>query len=366
MAKPTVEIRSVSKWLGGSLVLNGLSLQVADGEFLTLLGPSGCGKTTLLRIIAGLEKPDSGDILIDGETVTNVPPEFRQVNMVFQHYALFPHMSVFENVAFGLRCKKIPTDEIKERVDDVLAMVRMQELADRKPCRLSGGQRQRVAIARAVVNAPSVLLLDEPLSALDYNLRRNMQLELKQLQRRLGITFIFVTHDQNEALSMSDRVVVLKEGSIAQIGTPKDLYEEPNSLFVAKFIGEANIFRVYATVLDDPRYVKITLEGRELVLRNRLSLTSSGWVHLMIRPEDIDVWGMDEIDEAARSTALPGIVEQVIYKGSTVDLIVTLDSGAKIAATEFFNDDADNLDYHISERVWVNWIPGWELLLHDE
>lgn len=360
-----MEIRAVSKWMSGGLVLDNLDLQVINGEFLTLLGPSGCGKTTLLRIIAGLEQPDSGEIFIDGEKVTTLPPEFRQVNMVFQHYALFPHMSVFENVAFGLRCKKVPTDEIASRVYEVLAMVRLQNLADRKPDQLSGGQRQRVAIARAVVNAPSVLLLDEPFSALDYHLRRNMQLELKQLQRRLGITFIFVTHDQQEALSMSDRVVVLREGQIAQIGTPKDLYEEPNSLFVAKFIGEANIFRVFAQVVDD-QWIKVKLENKELTLQNRLSLVDSCWAYLMIRPEDIDVWGSDELDEQSRNNALPGVVEQVIYKGSTVDLIVTLQSGAKIAATEFFNDDEGNLDYHISEQVWVNWIPGWELLLLRE
>ncbi len=361
---PIVELTAVSKRFHEAVILDQLNLQVLDGEFLTILGPSGCGKTTLLRLIAGLEQPESGQLYINGQLANQIPPEQRQVNMVFQHYALFPHLSIFDNVAFGLRCKHLPKNEIKRRVEAVLAMVCLQPLADRKPEQLSGGQRQRVAIARAAVNEPLVLLLDEPLSALDYRLKRSMQLELQQLQRRLGITFIMVTHDQQEALSLSDRVVVMQEGHIAQIGTPKELYEEPNTLFVAKFIGEANIFQVPARVLPGGAQLQIELEGQSLQLSNhRLQLTADQLVYLMIRPEDIDVWGQDELDAAAKSTAFPGVVEQVIYKGSTVDLIVRLASGATLAATEFFNDDADNLDYKIGEPVWVNWIIGWEVLL---
>lgn len=363
--QPIISIRRLTKSLGGSEILKDLDLDVYNGEFLTLLGPSGCGKTTLLRIIAGLESPDSGDIFIDDERVNDLAPELRQVNMIFQQYALFPHMNVFNNVAFGLRCKKRPESEIRDKVQEALKIVRLQNMETRKPNQLSGGQSQRVAIARAIVNEPLVLLLDEPFSALDYHLRRSMQLELKQLQRKLGLTFIFVTHDQKEALSLSDRVVVMNEGRIAQVGTPTDLYENPKNRFVAGFIGEANIFKVNASPINDA-LLQVKLEGQNLEVRNRLKLTKPSSVYLMIRPEDIDVWGKEDLSEAEKAKALPGVVEQVIYNGSTVDLIVTLASGVKIAATEFFNDETDNLDYHIAEKVWINWIPGWELVLPCE
>src|SRR3990167_4062040 len=242
LANNVVELRGVHKAIYGHDILHDINLEVREGEFLTLLGPSGCGKTTLLRLISGFEEPTQGSILIDNKNVIGLPPHQRHVHTVFQSYALFPHMTVFENVAFGLRCQHVPSQEIQTRVADVLKMVKLEKYAERKPNQLSGGQQQRVAIARAAVNRPLVLLLDEPLSSLDYRLRKTMQIELKQLQRKLGITFIFVTHDQEEALSMSDRVVVMQEGYIEQIGTPSEIYEEPCTLQVAKFIGEANIF----------------------------------------------------------------------------------------------------------------------------
>jgi spermidine/putrescine transport system ATP-binding protein len=364
MSRNIIELKGVSKSFGDNTVaLCETYLEINDREFITLLGPSGCGKTTLLRIISGLTKPDTGRIYIYGKDVTDLPPEKRHINMVFQSYALFPHMTVFDNVAFGLRCKKVPKDEIKTRVLDVLKMVKLEQYVERKPHQLSGGQQQRVAVARAVVNEPLVLLLDEPLSALDYNLRKNMQLELKQLQRRLGITFIFVTHDQEEALSMSDRVAVMSDGRIAQLGTPKDVYEEPQTLYVAEFIGETNIFATEILEVHDKKAI-IEVEGKKFELNNKRNLAKGQKVHVIIRPEDVKVWGQTEIEPT--ENMLASTVEQVIYKGSTVDLIVRLPSGKRILATEFFDEDDENLDYHITEKVWVYWMPGWEVILPYE
>ena len=363
MNNTIIELKNVSKRFGEYQALHETSLTIHNGEFITLLGPSGCGKTTILRLISGLERPDTGKIYIAGRDVTALPPEDRHLNMVFQSYALFPHMTVFENVAFGLRCKKVPQPEITRRVNEILKTVRLEQLAERKPNQLSGGQQQRVAIARAVVNEPIVLLLDEPLSALDYNLRKKMQLELKQLQQRLGITFIFVTHDQEEALSMSDRVAVMDEGHITQTGTPKNIYEEPTNLYVAKFIGEINIFDTEIAATDNGKLI-LAIENKKFTLNNKRGFATSDKVHVVVRPEDIEVWGENEIEDT--SDTLPGTVEQVIYKGSTVDLFVRLPSGKRILATEFFNEDDEKLDYHRTEKVWVNWVPGWEVILPYE
>lgn len=358
-----IELKNVSKRFGEYQALHATDLTICNGEFITLLGPSGCGKTTILRLISGLEKPDTGRIYINGRDVTNMPPEDRHLNMVFQSYALFPHMTVFENVAFGLRCKKVSKSEILRRVNEILKMVRLDQLAERKPDQLSGGQQQRVAIARAVVNEPIVLLLDEPLSALDYNLRKKMQLELKQLQQRLGITFIFVTHDQEEALSMSDRVAVMDEGRIEQLGTPNNIYEEPTNIFVAKFIGEINIFDTKIATVNNGK-LTLEIEGKKFELSNKRNFAAGDQVHVVVRPEDIEVWGENEIEDT--SDTLPGTVEHVIYKGSTVDLFVRLPGGQRILATEFFNEDDEKLDYHRTEKVWINWVPGWEVILPYE
>lgn len=364
LASNVVELKGIYKSIHDHQVLHDVNLEVREGEFLTLLGPSGCGKTTLLRLISGFEEPTSGNVFIDGKSVTGLPPHQRHVHTVFQSYALFPHMTVYENIAFGLRCQKTPKDEIKARVADVLKMVKLEKYQERKPNQLSGGQQQRVAIARAAVNRPRVLLLDEPLSSLDYRLRKTMQIELKQLQRTLGITFIFVTHDQEEALSMSDRVVVMQEGCIEQIGTPRQVYEEPANLNVAQFIGEANIFAGVVMSVNGERQMEVKiLEKTRLVKTSRQFLPQQK-VHVLVRPEDVRVWGHVEVEDA--SDMFPGSVEEVIYKGTTVDLMVRLANNQVIAATEFFDEDDDRLEYKMGEQVWVNWTPGWEVILPHE
>lgn len=363
MAANVIELHGVSKTIHGQEILCNLDLKVRNGEFLTLLGPSGCGKTTLLRLISGFEEPTTGTICINGKDAGGLPPHLRHVHTVFQSYALFPHMTVWENVAFGLRCHKRPKEEIKERVADALKTVKLEKFASRKPQQLSGGQQQRVAIARAVVNQPLVLLLDEPLSSLDYHLRKTMQIELKQLQRKLGITFIFVTHDQEEALSMSDRVVVMREGGIEQVGTPQQVYEEPANLSVACFIGEVNIFD--AIVIDNnEKNIAVDIQGRQYIVKSKIALTVHQKIHVLVRPEDLIVWDQNEVADPTNMFA--GIVEEVIYKGTTVDLMVRLPDKQLITATQFFNEDDDKLEYVIGDAVWVTWLSGWEMVLPNE
>lgn len=359
-----LELEGVYKKFHDQSVLENIHFQVKHGEFLTLLGPSGCGKTTLLRLISGFEAPDQGIICIEGQDVRGLSPQQRHVNTVFQSYALFPHLNVFDNVAFGLRCQgRLSAAVIEKKVNEALQMVKLDHLIKRKPYQLSGGQQQRVAIARAVVNQPAILLLDEPLSSLDYRLRKTMQLELKQLQTQLGITFILVTHDQEEALSMSDRVVVMHEGHIEQIGTPREVYEEPYSLSVARFIGEVNIFETEVLSVDEHAF-HVQIEGKQFVLKNRRGFTADQKVYTLVRPEDLEVWSPVEVTDTTQM--FPGIVEQVIYKGSTVDLMVRLESQTLLAVTQFFNEDDEKLDFHTGESVWVHWIPGWEVILPDE
>lgn len=281
--KPIIELRSITKSYGDKTIIENFNLTINNGEFLTILGPSGCGKTTVLRLLAGLEELDSGNIILDGEDITHVPAEQRHVNTVFQSYALFPHMTIFENVAFGLRMQKVPNEEIKPRVLEALRMVQLEEYAYSKPAQLSGGQQQRIAIARAVVNKPKVLLLDESLSALDYKLRKQMQNELKALQRKLGITFIFVTHDQEEALTMSDRIIVLRKGHIQQDGSPREIYEEPKNLFVAKFIGEINIFNATVLTRVDEKRVRANVEGRVCDIYTNLDVVAEQKLKVLLR-----------------------------------------------------------------------------------
>ncbi len=363
MTTNVLELRDVSKTIHGQDILRHLNLEIRHGEFLTLLGSSGCGKTTLLRLISGFEEPTTGAIYINGKDACGLPPHLRHVHTVFQSYALFPHMTVWENVAFGLRCQKRPKDEIQQRVADTLKIVKLEKFASRKPQKLSGGQQQRVAIARAVINQPLVLLLDEPLSSLDYHLRKTMQIELKQLQRKLGITFIFVTHDQEEALSMSDRVVVMHEGNIEQVGTPRQVYEEPANLSVASFIGEVNIFD--ATVVDhQEKNTTVDIQGKRYTVKSKISLRLNQKIHVLVRPEDLVVWDQNEVTDSTNMFA--GIVEEVIYKGTTVDLIVRLSDKQLITATKFFNEDDDKLEYVIGDAVWVTWLSGWEMVLPHE
>lgn len=363
MSEYIIELKGVSKHFHDHPVLHNINLEVKNGEFLTLLGPSGCGKTTLLRLISGFESPNSGTILLNGKDVEGLPPNLRHVNTIFQSYALFPHMTVFENVAFGLRCKHLPKDEIQDRVQEALRIVKLDTYGERKPHQLSRGQQQRVAIARAVVNKPLVLLLDEPLSALDYRLRKTMQLELKQLQAQLGITFIFVTHDQEEALSMSDRVVVMHEGMIEQVGTPREVYEDPETLQVAQFIGEVNIFDT-KILTADAKQLQVEIEGKRFTLKNRRQFTADQTLYTLLRPEDLQVWSPNEVDDT--TDMYPATVEQVIYKGSTVDVELRLQTGKQVSASQFFNEDDEKLDFRPGESVWVHWHPGWEVILPHE
>ncbi|TCO81425.1 spermidine/putrescine transport system ATP-binding protein [Plasticicumulans lactativorans] len=369
MSEFVIEVKGATKTYGKNTVLHGVDLQVRRGEFLTLLGPSGCGKTTILRLLAGFETPTSGQVILDGKDVSHDPPEERHVNTVFQSYALFPHMTVFDNVAFGPRIQGVNGADLEGRVMEALRTVKLDSFAQRRPDQLSGGQQQRVAIARALVNKPLVLLLDESLSALDYKLRKAMQIELKQLQRQLGITFVFVTHDQEEALSMSDRVVVMNTGTIQQIGTPREVYETPANLFVAKFVGEINLLEAsVAAVHGDGRYT-IDIHGRRFELGARRSFAAQQAVNVLVRPEDLRIWRAGEPRAEDVAQTIEATVEEVIYKGSTVDLMVRLATGEALSATQFFNEDDPvfgNLDYKRGERVEVDWVPGWEVILpHD-
>ena len=284
MTKDTiVELKNISVAFDDEQILNQIDLKIKNSEFVTLLGPSGCGKTTMLRVIAGFVSPDAGDILFDGEIINSLPPHKRQVNTIFQRYALFPHLNVFENIAFGLRIKKVPEKEIKQAVTDILKLVNLSGYEKRNVSKLSGGQQQRVAIARAVVNHPKVLLLDEPLAALDLKLRKDMQVELKNIQKSLGITFVFVTHDQEEALAMSDTVVVMNEGKIQQIGTPQDIYNEPQNAFVADFIGESNILDGVMKKDFVTEFSGKTFECLDSGFKD------NEHVDIVVRPEDVDI-----------------------------------------------------------------------------
>lgn len=360
---PLVQLAGIRKSFDGKEVISNLDLTINNGEFLTLLGPSGCGKTTVLRLIAGLETVDSGRIMLDNEDITHVPAENRYVNTVFQSYALFPHMTVFENVAFGLRMQKTPAAEIAPRVTEALRMVQLESFAQRKPHQLSGGQQQRVAIARAVVNKPRLLLLDESLSALDYKLRKQMQNELKALQRKLGITFVFVTHDQEEALTMSDRIVVMRDGRIEQDGTPREIYEEPKNLFVAGFIGEINMFN--ATVLErlDDQRVRANVEGRECNIYVNFSVEPGQKLHVLLRPEDLRV---EEINDDNEAEGLIGYVRERNYKGMTLESVVELENGKMVMVSEFFNEDDPDFDHSLNQKMAINWVESWEVVLADE
>ncbi|EAP5228949.1 spermidine/putrescine ABC transporter ATP-binding protein PotA [Salmonella enterica] len=360
---PLVLLSGISKSFDGKEVISQLDLTINNGEFLTLLGPSGCGKTTVLRLIAGLETVDAGHIMLDNQDITHVPAENRYVNTVFQSYALFPHMTVFENVAFGLRMQKAPAAEIAPRVTDALRMVQLEEFAQRKPHQLSGGQQQRVAIARAVVNKPRLLLLDESLSALDYKLRKQMQNELKALQRKLGITFVFVTHDQEEALTMSDRIVVMRNGVIEQDGTPREIYEEPKNLFVAGFIGEINRFD--ATVIErlDEQRVRASVEGRECNIYVNFAVEPGQKLNVLLRPEDLRV---EEINDDNHIEGLIGYVRERNYKGMTLESVVELENGKMVMVSEFFNEDDPDFDHSLDQKMAISWVESWEVVLADE
>ena len=328
-----ISVRGLSKHFGNVRAVDDLDLDIADGEFFSMLGPSGSGKTTVLRLIAGFEQPTAGLVRLGSEDVTGRPPYERDVNTVFQDYAIFPHMSVRQNVEYGLRVKKVPKAERRSRAEQALATVRLEGYADRRPHQLSGGQRQRVALARALVNRPKVLLLDEPLGALDLKLRREMQIELKEIQREVGITFVFVTHDQEEALTMSDRIAVFNEGRVEQIATPVELYEEPASAFVAAFVGTSNL-----------------LEGP---VAERLLGTPGSFI---VRPEKVRLVAVDDAPPADAETCVaPGRVRDVVYLGATTHTVVELDAGATLTVAQQNSDRVDaDLD-HRDNRVAVVW-----------
>jgi spermidine/putrescine transport system ATP-binding protein len=312
----SVELEHVTKQFGDFVAVDDLSLQIRDGEFFSLLGPSGCGKTTTLRMIAGFEQPSQGEIFIHSQPVAGIPAHRRPVNTVFQSYALFPHMTVSQNVAFGLEMAKVSKGEIKRRVAEALELVQLPRLGERKPGQLSGGQQQRVALARALVNRPEVLLLDEPLGALDLKLRKAMQLELKQIQSEVGITFIYVTHDQEEALTMSDRIAVMNDGLVQQAGTPKEIYEHPVNRFVADFIGETNF--VEGNVTEVGQTSTVTVAGIPLQgSREQQDIHKGQQVTLAIRPEKISLLRMDQTPPAGnRSVVVAGEIREAIYIGT--------------------------------------------------
>ena len=329
-----IKLKDIRMSYDGETVLDGIDLTIKDGEFVTFLGPSGCGKTTTLRIIAGFESQDSGDVFFEGKNINAVPPHKRNINTIFQRYALFPHLNVYDNVAFGLKVKKTPRSEIHDKVLEMLELVNLKGLEKRKIDTLSGGQQQRVAIARAIINHPKVLLLDEPLSALDLKLRKDMQVELKNLQKRTGITFIFVTHDQEEALSMSDTVVVMDKGKIQQIGSPADIYNEPENAFVADFIGESNI--IDGIMKKD---LLVQINGRDFeCLDAGFGVNES--VDVVIRPEDVDIVPKDK-------GMLEGVVTSVTFLGVHYEIIVDINNFKWMIQTTDFHDVGETVGLFI-------------------
>ena len=339
--KPLIQFKNIVKEFDGQLVLKGINLDIYENEFVTLLGPSGCGKTTLLRILGGFLEQTEGQVMFDGEEISKLPAYKREINTVFQKYALFPHMNVYDNVAFGLKIKKEAKDLIEQKVNRMLKLVNLEEYAKRSVTEMSGGQQQRVAIARALVNEPKVLLLDEPLGALDLKLRKEMQHELKKIQQEVGITFIFVTHDQEEALTMSDKIVVMKDGEIQQVGTPEDIYNEPINEYVANFIGESNIVdgvmtKDYEVMFEDKKFTCVDF-----------GFKPNEKVDVVIRPEDLDIVPKSQ-------GKLRGIVKSVLFKGVHYEIIVETKSGTSITVQMHVSDDRPVINESAREKMSAN------------
>jgi spermidine/putrescine ABC transporter ATP-binding subunit len=370
--KPIISFRNITKRWGSMLAVDNVSLDIEPGEFFALLGPSGCGKTTLLRILAGLEVPSEGRVLIDDKDMCDIPPNRRAVNMVFQSYAVFPHMTVAGNVAYGLKIDRVPSSEQNRRVQEVLDLVQLGHLAARMPEQLSGGQRQRVALARALVKKPKVLLLDEPLSALDAKLREAMRFELSQLQQKVGITFIMVTHDQDEALAIASRIAVMNKGSIAQLGTPSDLYEFPGSRFVADFIGSVNMFEG-KLVSDKPEEAAIScpeLDPYPVHLPHAVSGQERSTVWVAIRPEKMTLQ-----KDAAAPPLVPncptahnvamGEIKEISYLGDISIFHVLLTSGRLIRVSRPNRSRWDQDNFGWGEKVWVSWAGSSAVVLQS-
>jgi len=358
---PVIEIDHVVKRFGDFVAVDDADFSIHQGEFFSLLGPSGCGKTTTLRMIAGFEQPSSGAIRLDGVDVSRTPPNKRDVNTVFQQYALFPHMNVFDNVAFGPQSKKVDKATVKQRVTEMLEVVRLTEFASRRPAQLSGGQQQRVALARALVNLPKALLLDEPLGALDLKLRHAMQFELKRIQREVGITFIYVTHDQEEALTMSDRIAVMSEGRVEQIGTPTEIYDNPASVFVAGFIGQANLWSANVHERSGSQAVVTALGGSSL----RGGCTDAAVrigspVTLMVRPERI---ALSMSQPNSSSDSVQATVTDLTFQGPTVRLALRASDGSPIIAN--VDPDADLPLLRPGDSVWASWAASAACVLPD-
>ncbi len=356
-----VELKNVTKRFGGFVATQDVSLSIEAGEFLTLLGPSGCGKTTLLRMISGFETPTEGSVWINGEDVTYLPPYRRNVNQVFQSYALFPHLTVEENIGFGLRMQKVPKTEVTERVKEVTALVSLAGFETRKPSQLSGGQRQRVALARAIVCRPKVLLLDEPLSALDAKLRHAMQVELKRLQKKLGITFVFVTHDQEEALTMSDRIAVVNKGRIEQLGDSAEIYHSPRTTFVANFIGQANILEA-KLIANEGNFTRLRLSSDvEVLVPSDSSLSGMTDLLVSIRPEKIHL----QKSKPDCENVFEAEVDDELFKGAIDELSLKTAGGLELTAVAA-NESATQDTFHKGEKVWCGLHPSDIVVVRSE
>jgi spermidine/putrescine ABC transporter ATP-binding subunit len=344
-----VKLDNIVKSYGSTLAVNDVSLDIKEGEFLTLLGPSGCGKTTTLRLISGFIQPTSGAIHFGDKDVTGIAPQHRQIGMVFQDYALFPHLTVSENIGFGLVERRYEKAAIKKRVDELLALIKLEEAADRYPSEISGGQAQRVAVARAVAHPPSVLLMDEPLGALDLKLRETMQTELRRIQQELGITAVYVTHDQSEAMNMSDRIVVMNAGIIEQIGSPKGIYTNPQSVFVANFIGQVNILECNI-ITQSKKMTELDHHSQKITALCEKTLRQGAAIFLAIRPEDINITA-----RAANKSqnSLKGVVSAALFSGNVMKISVALNSGDVIKVE--CQPKANSFD--IGDHVHVNWSP---------
>jgi spermidine/putrescine ABC transporter ATP-binding subunit len=363
MAESIVSLRNVTKTFpGGIKAVDNVSFDIDQNEFFALLGPSGCGKTTLLRMISGLETPTSGQIIIGGEDMALTPPNKRPTNMVFQSYAVFPHMTVVDNVAYGLKVTGVPADETKRRVGEALEMVKLTHLAARKPDQMSGGQRQRVALARALVKRPKVLLLDEPLSALDAKLRDEMRLELTRLQENVGITFIIVTHDQDEALSMASRIAVMDRGAVQQIATPAELYEQPSSRFVADFIGKVNLINAQV-VSSTPKKLVCDARGLGKVELPHDGKAAGGAIAIAVRPEKLKI--SEGQPKAARAIKAEGKVRDVAYYGDTSHVVVRCNDELELSVNVQNDSRAGGSGVERGQKVWIHWAPEDTLVLTE-
>ena len=356
-SKSALEIRNVTKRFGGLVAVDNMSLDIKEGEIFTFLGPSGCGKTTLLRCIAGLEDADEGEILIGGEVVNRIPPYKRNCSIVFQQHALFPHMNVFDNIAFGLVERRVSKEEIKRRVADIVELVSLTGMEERRPKQLSGGQQQRVALARSLVLSPAVLLLDEPLAALDRKLRKEMQTELKRIQHEVGITFMNVTHDQKEALSLSDRIAVIKDGKIIQLGTPGEIYETPQTKFVADFMGASNILSGKAKENTSGDVIFECRDGLKITVPNQLKANVSQIDGVSIHPEVIGI-ALDESEIkslGSEHTIFQGKIKEMFYQGDFSELTVTLKGSNRDLALHLNRGIAHDKDISAGQDVFVHW-----------